>query len=192
MRVYVFNFNKRKRIFVRILFLCLIFFLCFVITTKIFFPIKYFDSIKKYSAKYNLDPSFVCAIIYTESKFNSNSISHKNAIGLMQIKTTTADWIAKKIEFKNYDAKKLFDPDTNINFGCFYFKYLLVKFDNNYDFAFCAYNAGLGNLSKWIEKYSHDKKKLFYIPFKETKNYLARVKFYQKIYALRLKFLIVK
>ena len=161
MRVYVFNFNKRKRIFVRILFLCLMFFLCFVIATKIFFPIKYFDSIKKYSAKYNLDPSFVCAIIYTE-------------------------------RFKNYDAKKLFDPDTNINFGCFYFKYLLDQFDNNYDFAFCAYNAGLGNLSKWIEKYSHDKQKLFYIPFKETKNYLARVKFYQKIYALRLKFLIVK
>lgn len=192
MRVYVFNLSRQKKVFKRILFLCLVFFLCLFITTKIIFPIKYFDSIKKYSAKYNLDPSFVCAIIYTESKFNSNSVSHKNAIGLMQIKITTADWIAKKIEFKNYNAKKLFNPDINISFGCFYFKYLLDQFDNNYDFAFCAYNAGLGNLSKWIEKYSHDQKKLFYIPFKETKNYLTRVKFYQKIYSLRLKFLIVK
>lgn len=186
-RVYVISLTGRKKIYAYIILCCVLFFLCLFSLVKIFFPLKYFDSIKKYSDKYSLDPSLICAIIYTESKFNPNAISHKDAIGLMQIKKSTADWFAKKFEIKNYDSQKLFDPDFNINLGCFYFKYLLSKLDYNYDLAFCAYNAGLGNLSKWLDKYSHDKKKLFYIPFNETKNYLSRVHFYQKAYKIIIK-----
>jgi len=176
------NFYKyRQKIFISIFILLLIF--IFYKSVNIIFPVRHLDLIKKYAHKYNLNPNLICAIIHTESKFNKYAISNKNASGLMQIKKSTADWAAKQIGIKNYDYKKIFDPEINIQIGCWYINNLLNEF-KSYDLAICAYNAGSGNVTKWLKKYSHDNKILFYIPFKETRLYLRKIKLRTKIYKL--------
>ena len=170
----------------------LIFFLCAHSFIKILFPIRHFNIIKKYCLEYNLEPELICSIIYTESKFKVDAVSNKNARGLMQIKKTTADWAASKINLIDYDYNKIFDPEININIGCWYINNLLKQFNNNYKLALCAYNAGSGNVSRWLldKKYSRDHINLNYIPFKETRNYIKRIMLHKKIYRLIINFYI--
>ena len=71
-------------------------------TICIVFPIKYIDTIEKYSQKYDLDPAFVCAIIKTESNFKPEVTSHKGAMGLMQLMPATVDWAVEKIPIEDF------------------------------------------------------------------------------------------
>jgi len=64
---------------------------------EILYPLDYKDLIKKYSEERNLRPNFVAAVIYTESRFNKDSVSGAGAVGLMQVMPRTADSIASEI-----------------------------------------------------------------------------------------------
>ena len=173
---YVIRLRWCKR-FLRILFL-----LIFVWgAINLFFPRTHLAIIKEYSTKYNVEPTLILAIIHTESKFKATAISNKGARGLMQISKSTADWAAKEIGLKNYSYEQIFEPQINIQIGCWYIEKLFKQFDS-FTLAVCAYNAGSGNVTKWLQKYSTDGKKLSYIPFKETRNYLKKVVRYKKIY----------
>jgi len=58
------------------------------------------------------------SIIKAESSFNPNATSHKNARGLMQLTDETALWIAEMMGLENFKVEYLYDPETNIKFGC--------------------------------------------------------------------------
>lgn len=149
------------------------------------YPMKYEDVIDKYAAEYQLDPALVCAVIYTESKFDKDAVSVDGARGLMQIMPETGEWIAAKVGMRGtYDVDQLFDPDTNVRFGCWLLNYLYTRFDNDSRKALAAYNAGQGNVDKWLTQpeYSSDGIKLDHIPFKETRNYVKKVKATHDIY----------
>lgn len=152
------------------------------------YPLKYEQQVVKYSAEYGLDPYFVCALIDTESKFQPDAVSRDNAQGLMQVMPDTAEWIAKKLDLKNYD---LHDPDTNIRFGCWYLNFLKDKFSGNLQLMIAAYNAGHGKVEQWLaEGYgTRDGEALTEIPYAETKNYLDKVNRayaqYQKLYEIK-------
>lgn len=107
-----------------------------------FYPLDYKDSIKKYSAERNLQPNFVCAIIYTESRFNAGSVSGAGAVGLMQIMPGTAKSISQ--ELGETSMGDLHDPDVSIRYGTWYIKGLLDKYNGDKDLALAAYNAGSG------------------------------------------------
>lgn len=141
-----------------------------------FYPVKYYDEIKAYSSKYNIDPTLVASMINVESSYNENAISSKGARGLMQLMPTTAKWVSEKIG-ENYEDDYLFQNDYNIKIGCYYLSYLFEQFDGDKDLVVCAYNAGQGNVKNWLknEEYSSDGKTLKKIPFSETKNYLIKV-----------------
>ena len=147
------------------------------------FPFKHKEAINKYSEEYNLDPHLVLAVIKAESKFDADAKSHKGAIGLMQITEDTADWIAIQMGLEDYDVSKLYDEEYTIRMGCWYLNNLRQEFGilDNY---IAAYNAGRGNVNKWLKnpEYSKDGQHLDYIPFKETKKYVDRVNSYYKIY----------
>ena len=140
---------------------------------------EYKNYVDKYSAEYNLDKNLVYSIIKTESNFNKDAVSVKKAMGLMQITEGTAKWGAEEIEIDNFDIDLLFDPETNIRIGCWYIRRLLNQY-KSMDSALAAYNAGSGNVSKWLNDttYSSDGITLKHIPFKETKNYLFKVKIF--------------
>ena len=109
----------------------------------------------------------------------------------MQIMPDTGKWIAEKLEVEGFSEEKLFEPETNIRFGCWYLKYLLDTFSGDRRTAAAAYNAGPGNVKKWLadERYSSGGE-LVKIPFKETERYVEKVQRayekYTEIYAAQL------
>ncbi|MBP5467452.1 MAG: lytic transglycosylase domain-containing protein [Clostridia bacterium] len=147
---------------------------------KYIYPMKYGTEIITYADKYGLERSMVFAIVKSESGFNVFAESNKGAKGLMQITVSTANYIAERLGFSDYD---LFDAETNLEFGCYYMKYLITKF-NYIDTALVAYNAGEGKVYEWLSdsKYSIDGRTLREIPYKESKEYV------QKIYKTSLKY----
>lgn len=150
-----------------------------LISNLFLFPIKYRDTVSKYADMYNLDIVLIHSVINVESGYDKDSVSSAGAVGLMQILPSTANDIAHRINIDTYDLK---DIDTNIHFGCYYLRYLLDMYDNNLTYALMAYNAGLGTVNEWIsEGYTLEN-----IPYDETKTYIKRIDFNQKIYSIRL------
>lgn len=149
------------------------------------YPIGYKSMILEYSKEYNLDPYLVASIINVESKFDKDAISQKDARGLMQISPSTGKWASEVLELENYKEDILFDPETNIRIGTWFLSTLFKEFDGNLDLVLAAYNAGSGNVNKWLndEKYIDDKNNLAIIPFKETEEYLVRVNKSYKVYS---------
>ena len=82
----------------------------------------------------------------------------------------------------------LYQPELNIQLGTKYFSNLMKEFNNNYLLALTAYNAGIGNVKKWIEQgvIQADGSDIENIPFKETNNYVRKIvrdyKIYQDLY----------
>lgn len=179
--------KKRKKKLSKIQFICMIILcVCLIIFIGIFilkslvYPIKHFDTIKEQASLNQIDPYLVLAIIKTESGFDANATSNKNAKGLMQMLDTTANDIKNIDEFEDeIDTSNIYDVDVNIKLGCKYFSYLVKRYDGNYYLAICAYNAGLGNVDKWLEEGILQKDlsshKNVDIPFGQTKRYLDKV-----------------
>ena len=122
---------------------------------------KYADIINKHASKNNVDPNLIAAIIQTESSFNPNAKSGAGAAGLMQLMPGTA---------KGLGVSNSYDPDQNVAGGTKYIASLLKKYNGNLEYALAAYNAGPGNVDKWIKA-----GKMGNIPFAETKAYAPKV-----------------
>lgn len=153
---------------------------------KNLYPKEYEDYVYKYSENSKIDPLLVFAIIRTESNFKEDSISLSNAKGLMQLMDATATELATKLDMEeDYDV---FNAETNIELGTSYISTLLKYYDNNIYLALAAYNAGIGNVNKWIENgtIKKDGSDIENIPFKETRNYVRKVirdyRIYTKLY----------
>ena len=130
----------------------------------------------------SFDSSLILAVIKAESNFNANAISEKGAKGLMQITDKTFAYVSEKFEL-GYDSEDVFDTAKNIRVGVLYLDYLNKKY-RDITVMLCAYNAGEGNVDDWLkdERYSHDKRALYYIPFPETEKYIRKIEFYKKVF----------
>ena len=123
-----------------------------------------------------------------ESRFNPSQNRSKGAIGLMQLMPETADWIAAKNGEPLVNIEDLFKPEVNIRLGVSYLKDLLQEFDGSLPTALAAYNAGRGNVRKWLEVKVWDGRPetLKNIPFPYTRSYLERIyadwDWYHKLY----------
>lgn len=139
--------------------------------------------LKNIGEKYNIDSLLIYSIIKAESNFNSNAESNSSAIGLMQLMENTAQEIEEDIT-----KEKLYNAETNIKIGVEYFSKLLEHYDN-INLAIVAYNAGMGNVDKWIEQgiILEDGSNIENVPFKETNIYARKVlrdyEIYKKLYS---------
>ncbi|SFE14568.1 lytic transglycosylase domain-containing protein [Peptostreptococcus sp. D1] len=153
--------------------------------SKVFYPTKYKKIVEYYSNLYDIDKYLIYSIIKTESSFDPNAVSTKEAKGLMQVTNITADWINEELRIKDMN---IFDPDINIRIGTRYLKKLENQFNGNLTLMIAAYNGGSGNVRKWLKEpqYSSDGVNLENIPFKETSDYTKKVlknyELYKKIY----------
>lgn len=116
-----------------------------------------------------------------ESSFDPYAISHSGARGMMQLMTGTAREEAGKIGV-GYDSDRLIsDPAYNVMIGSAYFQRLLNNWGGNVPLAVAAYNAGSGNVHKWVRRYGDPRgqvdvlKWIEAIPFDETRSYVQRV-----------------
>lgn len=150
----------------------------FSLITFVAYPLKYKDHIKAAGQTFNVDSVLIASIIKVESRFKTNAISAKGAIGLMQILPSTADFIAIKLDIAEYN---LADPETNIKMGTYYLRYLLDKFTDTKT-AIMAYNAGEGRVRSWL----NGAEKLETTPFPETNAYVENVLNASSYYRFRL------
>ena len=157
---------------------------------KIIYPKTYKEIVSVYSEKYNVEENLVFALIKAESNFNSEAVSHRDAIGVMQIMEETAKDVANKnsIKIENENIKQeLLKIDNNINIGTKYLSTLLEKYKNK-EIAVAAYNAGIGTIDGWIQKgiIKSDGSDIENIPYKETNNYVRKIlrnyKLYEELY----------
>lgn len=139
---------------------------------EILYPLEYRDSIKKYAQEFQIDPNLVCAVIYTESRFNADSGSGAGAKGLMQIMPATGRGISERLGEKTMG--NLLDPDTSIRYGTFHLREQLDQYDNNLDVVLASYNAGGGRANAW-RLYGEA------LP-RETVGYIAKVKSVKQTY----------
>ena len=148
------------------------------------YPRKYEEFVVKYAAEYGLPEKLIYSVIKTESDFDPGAVSYATppALGLMQLTEETYEWVSSKLG-ETPSAFDIYDPDVNIRYGAWYLSYLYGRFDS-LEVALAAYNAGPGNVSKWLEssEYSSDGETLDHIPFKETRNYVAKVTKAMEIY----------
>jgi soluble lytic murein transglycosylase-like protein len=100
-----------------------------------------------------VDPRFIHAVIWQESKYDVNARSHAGAQGLMQLMPATA---------KRFGCDDLSDPQANIEAGTKYLGWLLKRFSGNVELALAGYNAGEGA----VDKYNGVP------PYNETRNYV--------------------
>lgn len=150
------------------------------------FPLKYESTILNYSHKYDVDSALVFAIVKAESKFNDRAVSKVGAKGLMQLMESTAEYVADIYDININEREYLFNVRVNVELGCAYLNYLFERFEN-FEFVICAYNAGEGRVNKWIEEGVINKNDFKKIPFKETSDYLNKVRFNYGNYKNRLK-----
>ncbi len=143
------------------------------------FPLEYRDLIEKYAAEFNLKPAFVAAIIRHESSFQPREESRVGARGLMQLMPDTAEWIAHKLKVDGYHFDRMWDPESNIRFGCWYLNYLSSLFRGDPVCVICAYHAGQGSVTAWLSDplISEDgvTLQLTRLPDGPTKSYAGRV-----------------
>jgi soluble lytic murein transglycosylase-like protein len=117
---------------------------------------RYDALIEENAAAHGVNPHLVRAVIQAESAFNPRALSHKGAMGLMQLMPQTA------AELGVLDP---YNPAENIRAGVLYLKNLLAKFAQNVELALAAYNAGPGAVRKYGA----------IPPYRETRNYVSKI-----------------
>ncbi len=174
--------KKYLRLFSAIICISLIICISFSALRKLF-PAPYMDTIDKYCKKYSVDKWIVTALIKAESNFNEDAVSHAGAKGIMQVTDETFSFCRENTDIKNPD---IFSPNSNIHAGVWYLSYLIKKYEGNTQNALAAYNAGMGNVDKWLKdtRYSSDGKTLEKIPFSETVRYTEKINRYKIIYSI--------
>ncbi len=126
--------------------------------------------------------TFIHAITRQESQFDRQAISHAGARGMMQLMPGTAREVAGKLGLA-YDAGSLTaDTNYNMTLGSTYFQQMLSYFGGSYPLAVAAYNAGPGNVNKWLRANGDPRGGAIdmvdwieTIPIFETRNYVQRV-----------------
>lgn len=124
---------------------------------------KYASYINEAASKYGVSAALIAAIIKAESDFNPNARSNAGAMGLMQLMPENA---------REFGISNPYDPRQSIMGGTQEIAKYLKKYNGNLDLALAAYNAGMGN----VQKYGGVP------PFKETKDYIPKVKKFMKEY----------
>jgi peptidoglycan lytic transglycosylase len=125
--------------------------------------------------------SLVNGITRQESSFDRAAVSHAGARGMMQLMPGTAREQAGKMGVGYDYARLTSSADYNVMLGSAYFQRLLNIWDGNYPLAVASYNAGVGNVRKWVNSYGDPRGNVDIvswiekIPFEETRGYVQRV-----------------
>lgn len=140
------------------------------------FPRPYWADLKRYSTQNELDPFLVASLIRQESEFNAGAVSHKNAVGLMQLLPGTGKKVAKEEKLRHFNANQLFTPGVNLQLGTRYFRTMVDKF-GSFEYALAAYNAGSDRVEDWLSagNYRDPQEFVESIPFTETREYVQAI-----------------
>ncbi|MEM9724443.1 MAG: transglycosylase SLT domain-containing protein [Pseudomonadota bacterium] len=140
-----------------------------------------------------VEPALLLAIARQESRFMRGARSGAGAIGLMQMMPRTARATARRVGVA-YEADRLnADWAYNLDLADAHMAGVLERYEGSYVLSIAAYNAGEGNVDKWIKRFGDPRdpdadpiRWIESIPFAETRNYVQRVLEAAQIYRMRL------
>jgi len=144
-----------------------------------YFPLSHVESLTTTAEASGLEPAWVASVIRCESRFREDVVSVAGAIGLMQIMPSTGDWIAEQLGDEIPSEPRLFDPETNLAYGCWYLAHLETRYEERH-VVLWAYNAGPSRAEAWQEGEG--------APFPETAAYVERIKRFLPIYRFAIRF----
>jgi len=126
--------------------------------------------------------SLAHGIARQESSFDRTAVSHAGARGLLQLMPATAREQAEKMGYAYDYARLTSDPAYNVMLGSAYFQRMLNTWNGNIPLAVASYNAGAGNVRRWVNNFGDPRQPnvdilswIERIPFSETRGYVQRV-----------------
>jgi soluble lytic murein transglycosylase len=141
------------------------------------FPTPYQQPVMQNADKNQLDPAWIYSIMRRESAYQTDIRSSAGAVGLMQLRPSTARYIGRQNGLPRQTYQNLTDAQSNIELGSAYLAYLMNKFDGHIVKATAAYNAGPRRVENWtatIDLLDADQW-IDSIPFTETRRYVKAV-----------------
>ncbi len=152
------------------------------------FPLASQDGLVPQAEQAGIYPPWAYAILRAESAWMSDARSSADARGLMQLLPSTAVLVAKRNDLGWAGADSLYDPTVNIALGTRYLAQMAQRFNGSTWLASAAYNAGPNRVDQWLAARGTLAPELFVatIPYKETREYVARVMAFSVIYDWRL------
>ncbi|HET9234913.1 MAG TPA: transglycosylase SLT domain-containing protein, partial [Candidatus Eisenbacteria bacterium] len=129
------------------------------------------------ASRNGLDPAWVWALMRQESFYDPEAVSHKGAMGLMQIMPATLTRLTTENDMGSLPPEVLFRPNTNIAFGTRFFADRLSEFGGHLFPTLAGYNAGEAKSREWIERSKGDTQEIFLecIGYPETYDYVRRI-----------------
>lgn len=151
---------------------------------RIYHPLAHEALIVRYAKANRIDPYLVAAVINAESGFREGVVSSAGAVGLMQVKPSTAVAVARAAGIRDeMTTATLSTAALNIRIGTAYLAELIARYDGDVPLALAAYNAGLGNADRWAEEARRNKRPFSEsIAFPETARYVDEVFAQEKAY----------
>jgi soluble lytic murein transglycosylase len=130
--------------------------------------------------RYQIDAALVKAVVWRESRFDPDARGRAGELGLMQIRAAAAGEWAKAEHLPAFEHRACLDPATNTLAGAWYLKKLLLRYhdtDNPAAYALADYNAGRGNVLKWLNGDAAKQSGVFVeqIGFPTTRDYVRAV-----------------
>lgn len=152
------------------------------------FPLASQDGVVPQAQQAGIDPSWAYAIARAESAWMSDAHSGADARGLMQLLPATAAQVARSYELPWNGGDSLYDPAVNVALGTRYLAQMSERFNGAPWLASAAYNAGPIKVDQWLAARGTLPPDVFTatIPYKETREYVARVMAFSVIYDWRL------
>lgn len=139
---------------------------------RAWYPLEHAEAIADSSARHEVNPYLVAALIDAESNWDAAAVSPAGAVGLMQLLPATAEELrARGVIDPGFAGGDLSDPAVNIEYGTAYLR-LLVERYHEIEPALAAYNAGMGNVDEWVSEGVDIRDT---IEFPETRHYVIRV-----------------
>lgn len=138
------------------------------------YPFPFSEEITTYSQDQELNPLLTVSVMRQESRFDPDIRSTADAVGLMQIIPSTAEWAAENVGLEEYSLE---DPQDNIQLGTWFLAELHQSYNDDSLLAIASYNAGQGNVGQWLQTRGSmdDDEFVESIPFDETRNYVKQV-----------------
>jgi soluble lytic murein transglycosylase len=147
------------------------------------YPAYFLDAVQAGADRFNLDPLLLLSLIRHESLFDAYATAAAGEKGLTQVIPPTADYIAAQLGYRDFNHNLLFRPATSVEFGAFYLREQLSRFNENVTAALAGYNAGPGRALAWIDLSGGDHDLfLTAITIDSTRTYVQRIYSFYNIY----------
>lgn len=152
------------------------------------FPLALEKLLRSETEAARIDVAWAYAIIRAESAWMTDARSHADAYGLMQLLPAVGKQVARTSGLPYTDAGNLLDPELNVRLGTRYLAEMAGRYAGSPWLASAAYNAGAGRVDRWLAERGKLEPDFFIetIPFRETREYVARVLAFSVIYDWRL------